>query len=242
MAESGFSFKKFIEDSKTSLLSPKEYFASMPIEGGFGEPIIKTLIYGFLAGIFNLLWHSLNLIPAKQGAMQQGGGIMTLINSLVFLFIFLFIAGGLILILSAICSGKTKYETNVRVTASLFVLSPISALMGFLSGINLYLGMIVAIAISLYGIWMLFNALKSTLEAKERRATIASIILAAIPVLMLIGALTCFKASNMMNEQFQQEKQKMMKGMPDTEQMQELLKKMEHMIEIEKQKKNQKKQ
>ena len=35
MAEGGFDFKKFIDDSKAVLMAPKEYFSSMPTSGGF---------------------------------------------------------------------------------------------------------------------------------------------------------------------------------------------------------------
>lgn len=203
MANSGFNFQQFINDSKAALLSPKEYFASMSKEGGFGEPVIKALIYGFIAGVFHLIWSLLNLTSGGQGMMFGGGtGIMALVGSIIFAVIGLFIGGIIILIISAICSGKTDFETAVRVTASIMVLSPVGAFLGFLTGLSFYLGLLVSLAISLYGIWMMFNALTTALQANQGTAKIVSIIIAIIPILIIIGALTCFKTSTMIADKY----------------------------------------
>jgi len=76
MAESSFDFNKFIEETKSALLSPAEYFSTMSKTGGFVEPLIKAVIYGTLAGIINFLWITFNLVPAF-GSMFGGrvGGI-----------------------------------------------------------------------------------------------------------------------------------------------------------------------
>ncbi len=39
MAEGGFDFKKLVDETKATLITPAEYFAVMPKEGGFGEPL-----------------------------------------------------------------------------------------------------------------------------------------------------------------------------------------------------------
>ena len=79
-----------------------------------------------------------------------------------------------------ICSGDTNYETNVRVTASLMVLTPVNALLSFITGINLYLGIIISLLIGLYGIWLLYTALINSLSAKEKVAKIVCIVLAIL--------------------------------------------------------------
>lgn len=208
MAESGFNFQKLIDESKLALTTPKEYFSSLAKEGGFGEPIIKALIYGLTAGVITFIWSILKLAP--MGGMfggAAGSGLMIIIGSLIFAVIGLFIGGVILLIVSAICGGNTNYEANVRVTASLMVLSPVNALLSFTSGINLMLGSIIGLLVSLYGIWMLYQALITTLEAKENISKIVSIILAAIPVLIVISTLTCYQTTSTLTEKYMKDMQ-----------------------------------
>lgn len=231
MANTGFNFQQFIDDSKAALMSPKEFFTSMPGEGGFGEPVIKAVIYGLIAGVFHFIWSLLNLTPS--GGMMFGGGvgIMALVSSLIFAVIGLFIGGVILLIISAICGGNTNFELSVRATAAMMVLSPIGAFLSFLSGFSLSLGMIVSMAVSLYGIWMMFNALTTALQAKEGTAKIVSIILAAILVLTLIGALTCARTSSTIADKYSREAEDVMKKIESNEEMNESLKKMQKALE-----------
>jgi len=197
MAEGIFDFKKFVDDSKNTLTSPKEYFSSMDKEGGFGEPIIKALIYGALAGVFSFLWLTMGFGAAGGmfGSMLGGGiGIMAIIGSLIFAVIGLFIGGIIILIVSAICGGSTDFEANIRVSASIMVLSPISSLLNFTTGLNLYLGAIVTLVILLYGVWLVYNAEINALAGKEGTTKVVSLVLAVIPVLMLLSTLMCASA------------------------------------------------
>jgi hypothetical protein len=196
MAGSGFDFQKLINDSKATLMSPKDYFASMAKEGGFVEPIIKALIYGIVAGVISMIWFLLNLYTAKWGMFGVGAGFI-LLNAIVGAVIGLFIGGIIVLIISAICGGSTKFEANVRVTAALMVLSPVSALLSFLGGISLTLGTLVSGIVSLYGLYLLYNALVKSLGAKEGTAKIVCIILAALVVIFMFSGLFC--ASKMTN-------------------------------------------
>jgi hypothetical protein len=198
MADSIFDFNKFIEDSKQTLLAPKEYFTSMAKEGGYGEPVIKALIYGLIAGIISFIWALLNLSAAGGmlgGYAAGGASIMIIIFSLIGAIIGLFIGGIIMLIISAICGGNTNYEANVRVVASLMVLSPVNALLSFTMGINFYLGSIISLLVMIYGIWLLYNALVSALTAKEGTAKVVSIIIVIIPVILLLSSLLCVKAA-----------------------------------------------
>jgi len=214
MAEGGgFNFAQFIDDSKNTLTNPKEYFASMAKEGGFGEPIIKALLYGLVAGLITFIWGVLSLTPAAGalGGMFGGAvGIMAIVGALIFALIGLFIGGLIMLIISAICGGNTSYEANVRVTASLMVMSPIQALLGFTGGINFYLGALVGLAVSLYGLWLLFNALTASLQAKEGASKVVTIILAVLIVLMTITSFTAYRAASSFGDKYQKNAEKMM--------------------------------
>ena len=166
MAEPGFTFKKLIYESKAVLIAPKEYFTSMIKEGGFGEPVIKALVYGVLAGLIGYILSLLQLYTGSGFIFSTGaGGIMIVMCAIITALIGLFIGGIIVLIISATCGGSTGFETNVRVTASLMVLGPVNALLGVFSGINITLGVIISIIVSLYGIYLLYQSLVKALNA-----------------------------------------------------------------------------
>jgi len=222
MADVAFDFKKFIDETKATILTPADYFSVMPKTGGFAEPLIKAVIYGFVAAIINLLWATLSLgaVGGAFGSMIGGGvGVMGLVMSVIGSIIGLFIGGAIVLVISAICGGNTEYEANVRVTASLMAISPISSLFAFLGGFSLWLGGIASIVVALYGIWLLYNAVIKALGGKEGPAKVISIVLAVIPVLMIISGLLCMKAVSTIPDQ-------MMKKVP-TEEQEEMKKALE---------------
>jgi hypothetical protein len=225
MADGGFDFKKLIDDSKAVLMTPKEYFASMPKTGGYVEPLIKAVIYGLIAGILTFIWSLLHLTPAAGilGKWMGGGtvGVMSIVTAVIGAAIGLFIGGVILLIISAICGGSKDYEANVRVTAALMVLSPINALLSFTGGISIYLGAIISLAVSLYGIWLLYNALIHALGAGEKAAKVVSIILAILPVISLISMLTCYKAASTVSDKY----------MKDAKQQEEALKNFNKLME-----------
>ena len=185
-----------------ALLKPKEYFTSMSTTGGFVEPLIKAVLYGLVAGIFIFIWSLLNIGGAAGFGSMFGGaiGIMAFIWTVIGAVIGLFIGGVIVLIISAICGGSTEFEANVRVVASMMVLSPISALFGFLAGFSGLLSTLVSLVISLYGIWMLYHALNESLKAKPATSKIVSIILAALfALVVVIGSVTKKAASKSIN-------------------------------------------
>ncbi len=165
----------------------------METTGGMGEPIIKALIYGTLAGVIRLIWSIAGLSAVGGGLGFLAGnavGIMALIGSIIGAIIGLFIGAVIILVISAICSGTTDFEANIRVSADMMILMPISALFGFLIFIP-FLHTIVGLVINLYGLWMLFHALKGVLKGKPDTAKIITLVLAVLLVLFsLIGFAT----------------------------------------------------
>jgi len=188
MSNEKFNFQKFIEDSKNAVLSPKEYFTTLNITGGFGEPVIKAVIYGFIAGVFALLWSLLNISGgAGLGGLFGGAfGIMAFIGSIIWALIGLFIGGVIVLIISSICSGSNDYEANVRVVAAMMVLFPINAFLNVFNGVSPVLGNLLGLIVNLYGLWMLYHALNQTLKAKEETSKIIALVLGALVLLFAI--------------------------------------------------------
>jgi len=192
MSNEKFDLKKFIEDSKNAVLNPKEYFTTLSITGGFGEPVIKAVIYGFIAGIFALLWSLLNISGgAGLGGLFGGavGSIMAFvafIGPIIWALIGLFIVGVIVLIISSICNGSNDYEANVRVVAAMMVLMPINTFLNVFNGISPALGSIIGLIVKLYGLWMLYHALNQTLKAKEETSKIIALVLGALVLLVAI--------------------------------------------------------
>ncbi|MEA1887511.1 MAG: YIP1 family protein [Bacteroidota bacterium] len=230
MSSESFNFNQFIKDSINSLTKPKAYFSEMSVEGGFGVPIVKALIYGAIAGIFTFLWTLFKVGGVTTGIFGGAVGIMAFIWALVGALIGLFIGAVIVLIISAICGGSTDYEANTRVTASLMVLMPITALFGFIGG---GVGSIIGFIINLYGLLMLYHALTSTLKGKEGPSKIITIILAVLLVIFLIvGFFTKRKANRLMDDFGTEWEQTIEQSGQDLEQnMEELQKELEEATE-----------
>lgn len=188
MSESTFNFNDFIKESKDSLVNPKAYFASLKTEGGLGEPIIKALIYGTVAGIIGLIWSLLHVTPAVGGIFGSAVELPVLLFAIIGSIIGVFIGAVIVLIISAIAGGKTDFEPCMRVSAALMVLMPVSAFFGFAGSIHYFLGSLISLAINLYGLWMLYHALVQPLQAKDGTARIILYVLAGLLALfMLLG-------------------------------------------------------
>jgi len=196
MTDNGFNFKKFIDDSKKIIINPKEYFSYMPKEGGFADPVTRAVIYGAIAGIFTIIWAIVRMNFARgmaggmMGGFGVGAGILVLIFSVIGALIGLFICGAIVLVISAISEGNTNYEISVRVAASLMVLFPINALLSFNAGINLlliWLGTIVSLVLSLYGLYLLYVAVIIALGGKEAPVKIVAIVLAVLNLIIIFN-------------------------------------------------------
>ncbi len=227
MKESGFGIKKLFKDSKTSLLNPKEFFISMAGEGGFLEPVIKVTIFGAISGLIAYIWSLLNIIPKAMAGIagSNAGIIIILLSHTTTALIIFFILGIILLIISAICGGTTRFEPNIKVIAATAVLFPVSSFLNILSGIHIYPGMIVGFLIVLYGIWMVYNALITVLEAKEGAAKTASMVLGALVFLIMIGSITCFKAATEISDMYKKESEKFMRNNPNNEELQKNMQK-----------------
>ncbi len=202
MSESSFDFNAFIKESKDVLVNPKAYFSTMKTTGGLGEPIIKALIYGAVAGIISFIWSLLHL--GGMGMFGHAFGIMVLIWTIIGALIGLFIGAVVLLVISSICKGSTDFEANARVTAAVMVIMPIGALLGFISGLSPVGGAIVSFAVNLFALWLLYNGLIQALKAKPETARIVMYVLIALMVIFLIAGMSARKRVSRMNSDMQE--------------------------------------
>jgi hypothetical protein len=200
MSNGTFDFNLFLQESKETLLNPKSYFSTMKTAGGIAEPLIKAVIYGTLTGIIYLLWGVLKIGAVGGGLVGGAVGIMAFIWAILAAVIGLFIGAVILLIISSICKGNSDFEANLRVTAAVMVVMPISAFLGFTMGINFYLGTVVSIAVYAYLLWLLYHGLVEALKCDANTSRITCYVLLAIMVLfMLIGMSARNKAARFLD-------------------------------------------
>jgi len=201
MSNGTFDFNAFIKESKDVLVNPKSYFSTMKTSGGMTEPLIKAVIYGAIAGAIAFLWSFLKI--GVTGSMFAGAlGIMSFIWSIVGAIIGLFIGAVIVLVISSICKGNTDFEANVRVTAAVMVVFPISTFFGFAGNINLYLGLIVSIAVTVFSLWLLYNGLIEALKSKLETTKIVMYVLVAVFVLIMLAGLGAKRKANQLMDEF----------------------------------------
>ncbi|MEE4196057.1 MAG: DUF6040 family protein [Bacteroidales bacterium] len=209
MSNQGFSFKKFFEDSKKTLLSPREYFSTMETTGGIGEPIVKALIYGTISGVFALIWSLLNL-SAASGWFGGGVGFIALIWSIIAAVIGVFIGGVIVLIIASIAKGNTEFEPSMRVAASLMVIMPLSAFFGFLGGIHI-LSTVINLAINLYALYLLYLGITLALKGNDKPAKIVSYVLGGLLILFFIIGIATRSGINRMSKSYEKGANEMLK-------------------------------
>lgn len=201
MSDTTFDFNVFIGESKEVMANPKSYFSTMRTSGGMAEPLIKAVIYGVVAGIFIMIWSLLHLSPATSGMMGGAVGFMAFIGYIIAAVIGLFVGAVVVLVLSSIAKGNTDFEACARVTASIMVLMPVNAFLSVITGLNIYLGLIISLIVNLFGIWLLYNALVETLKAKQDTSKIIMYVLIALVVLFsLIGLGGRSRADRILND------------------------------------------
>jgi hypothetical protein len=185
--KNGFDFQKFINDSRDVLLNPKDFFSRIELSGGLGEPVIRALIYGAIAGLFSMIWSFMNI----GGLFGSATGIGLFFTTIIGALIGAFIMGILILIISSICGGNTDYEPNFRVAVAIMVFLPISSFLSVIGGLSYWLSTLVSLAINLYALYVLYYALFVALSGKEQTAKVLGYVLGGFLIfIMLIGAIT----------------------------------------------------
>lgn len=190
-----FDLNSCIKESKETIVNPKGYFAALKTSGGIGDPVIKALIYSVIAGVIVFFWGVIGL-GGRAGVFGAGLGAMALVWTIVGAMVGLFIGAVVLLVISAICKGNTDFEACLRVTASVMVVFPISALLGFTSGISLWLGAIIGLCVNLFALYLLYHGLTETLKANPGTSRMVMYVLAVILVLAMISGLRAQKKLN----------------------------------------------
>jgi hypothetical protein len=182
----------FVSRTIQVLTAPAEHFKSLRKTGGFVEPIVAAVIYGLISGVLSAVWavtHMTAIGGAGGGLFGSIAGIGMVIFMPIMAVIGLFIGAVIFLVISSIGGGSTDFEACVRVAASCMAILPVHSLFGFLNGISFYLGLLVSLLVSLYGLWIAYNGLVHGLGCKDGVAKIVTGIFALLAILMTIMGL-----------------------------------------------------
>jgi hypothetical protein len=153
--------------------------------------LIKAVIYGTVSGIIALLWWVVGL--GGVSFVGSAIGFMALITLIIASVVGVFVGAVILLIISSISNGNSDFEANLRVSASLLVIMPISSLFGFTSHLSPYFGLVINLLVSAYLLWLLYNGLVEALKCNAATAKIVCYVLIGVMVLFLLLGLSVRK-------------------------------------------------
>lgn len=111
---------------KSVLFSPKNMFSSMPIRGGWRDPLAFGLLVGSISSMFAFFWE---FLIANSGLLKPFGGVSNLLSSPIIFLIFIFLSPLLVSIsifissliihflLLLVRAGNNRFEATLRVMA-----------------------------------------------------------------------------------------------------------------------------
>ena len=109
------------------LLRPGEYFAAMPLDGGYGPPLARVMVWAVFGSLTGLAlreggidFHSVLQNPSSLPVYVLMGTLYQLAAT--------FLSAGVFHVLCKLAGGKAGYQASFRVVAALAVLGPVMEL------------------------------------------------------------------------------------------------------------------
>jgi hypothetical protein len=188
MTESnGLDLARMPDQAIGVITAPREFFKSMPRDGGYLDPIVFLLVMGIAATLIQIV---LGFIGFGQGAFtgMAMAGLFTIIILPLFLLVASFIIAAVAFVIWRFLGSQQTFETAYRCTAYMSAIAPIAALLGAIP----YLGTIAHVA---WGTVLMIIASVEVHVLKERTAQIVFGIIGAI--MALLGISNEYAARNM---------------------------------------------
>ncbi len=188
--------KKIIIGSYHVLFFPKKYFSIMEKEGNIFETIYKTTIYTILTILIGIpkLIYLYNSSFISLFFEQSKLIYITIFGTLFTAFTLLIIGALTILIISKLCKGIVNFRFNLKIISSILILLPLNIVASYFHFVHIYLSIFTSYLIVAYGAWMLFNALRYSLDAEINKAKISISIISAF--ILLIAIFDIYNARN----------------------------------------------
>jgi len=111
---------------KSVLFSPKNMFSSMPVRGGWRDPLAFGLLVGSISSMFAFFWE---FLIANSGLLRPFGGVSISLSSPIIFLILIFLSPILVgisvfissliihLLLLLVRAGNNRFEATFRVVA-----------------------------------------------------------------------------------------------------------------------------
>ncbi len=111
---------------KSVLFSPKTMFSSMPVKGGWRDPLAFGLLVGSISSMFAFFWE---FLIANSGLLKPFGGVSISLSSPIIFLILIFLSPILVgisvfissliihLLLLLVRAGNNRFEATFRVVA-----------------------------------------------------------------------------------------------------------------------------
>jgi hypothetical protein len=157
--------------------NPAAFFETMPVSGGFVDPIIFLAAMGIIAGLIQTIWSIVGLGAAVSFFMA----LAAVIIMPVFVVIFSFIGAGIFFVIWKLMGSDQSYEAAYRCIAYASAITPIMVLIGVIP----YLGAIIGL------LWMLYLMVVASEKVHKlyvRKAWIVFGVIFAILILLNINS------------------------------------------------------
>lgn len=157
----GGMFKQYFETGKNIIMKPAEFFKTMPVTGGYKDPLIFALITSVIMGL------GLTVITL-------GVGFLAIIFAPIAVSISVFLAALLLLVCAKMVGGSGTYEATMRVASYANIVNVI----GWIP--------IVSIIGSIYGLWLTVVGIREIHKLTLSKAIIAVLIAIAIVFVIVV--------------------------------------------------------
>jgi hypothetical protein len=181
MTVKGSGLNGLARETRDVLLQPARYFSTMSREGTIGSAMLKVFIYSVAVLLLSV---AANLLYPRPGFSAAALIAIPLIAVLA-----LFLCAAILMIFSLLCGGSTDFTLNVRVAASLSALCVVQALLTLPTRPGSLFSTLLWLAVSAYGIVLLYFALIHGLAGKEGQVKVLSGALAGVFVIFGIASL-----------------------------------------------------
>jgi len=157
----GQLFKQYFETGKNIIMKPADFFKTMPVTGGYKDPLIFALITSVVMGL------GLTIITL-------GVGFLAIIFAPIAVAVSVFLAALLLLVCAKMVGGTGTYEATMRVASYVNVVN----LIGWIP--------IVSIIGSIYGLVLTVIGMKEIHKLTTAKAVIAVLIAIAIVFVIVV--------------------------------------------------------
>ncbi|MEE8425260.1 MAG: Yip1 family protein [Elusimicrobiota bacterium] len=183
--------KELLAIAKRVLLSPREFFRSMPKSGGFQDPLFFLLLMAGGSAMLNLFFTLLfSMLGAKGFAFTSSiivfvfGSIGTAVATLIFVPIGAFIGAAIVFVIWMLMGSKENYETAFRCSAYSAAVLPLYIPAGLLP----YIGFPLTLAAMAYMYYLYSVASVEVHQIPQKKARLVFGCVAGVMLLSMIGS------------------------------------------------------